>query len=147
MTNLVSRTNRSLPVWPGNFFDDFFGEPFLALSPLRAMETDVGSLALDVSETDRDIVVRASLPGFRKDDVTVEVKGGVLTISAERDEESEEKNEKFHRRERRFGSVSRSLTLPAAVQDDRATAELKDGVLTLTLPKHEKAMPKKINVG
>ena len=101
---------------------------------------------MDVSETEKDIVVRASLPGFKKEDVSIEVHDGVLTINARRDEEKEEQAERYHRRERRMTSMSRSVALPAAVQDEKAKAELKDGVLSLTLPKHEKVMPKRIAI-
>jgi HSP20 family protein len=71
---------------------------------------------------------------------------GVLTINSEQDELQEKKSERYHRRERRTTSMSRSVALPAAVADEKAKAELKDGVLTLSLPKHEKVMPKKISI-
>lgn len=104
------------------------------------------ALALDISETPEDLVVRASLPGFTKDDLTVEVHDGMLTINAKQDETVEEKAERFYRRERRVGSVSRTIALPTAVAEDNATAELDNGVLTLHLPKLRKDAPKRIAV-
>jgi HSP20 family protein len=89
------------------------------------------------------------MPGFRKDDVRVEVRDGVLTISAEVNEEKTQEgtgDEKFLRRERRYSSLTRSMVLPTPVHEEKATAQLKDGVLTLTLPKHEKALPRNISV-
>jgi HSP20 family protein len=125
--------------------DQFFEDPFLALAPV-ALTRDQGSFALDLSEDDNSFIVRATLPGFTQEDVNVEVNDGVLTISAQHDEE-EDKGERYFRRERRWGSVQRQIVLPSPVEEDRATAELKDGVLTLRMPKVQKAPPKRINIG
>jgi HSP20 family protein len=149
--NIIRRG--SVGSFPRSVFDDLFAEPFFAIAPFRGTGGEGGTaegltmgLAVDVSETEKDILVRASLPGFKKEDVSIEVHDGVLTISAQNDEEKEEKGERYHRRERRMSSMSRSIALPAAVEDAKARAELKDGVLTLSLPKHEKVMPKKISI-
>ena len=115
-------------------------------TPLPEMTNVEEALALDISETPEDLVVRASLPGFNKDDLTVEVHDGMLTINAKQDETVEEKDERFYRRERRVGSVSRTIALPTAVAEDNATAELDNGVLTLRLPKLRKDSPKRIAV-
>ncbi len=115
-------------------------------TPLPEIPNVEETLALDISETPEDLVVRASLPGFNKDDLTVEVHDGMLTISAKHDETVEEKDERFYRRERRVGSVSRTIALPTAVAEDNATAELDNGVLTLHLPKLRKDSPKRIAV-
>lgn len=119
-----------------------FQEPMGVQVPI----IEEGALALDISETDEALLVRASLPGFRKEDVNIEVNDGVLTISASREQETEEKTEKFYRRERRVGSVSRRIALPASVAEDHADAELVDGVLTLKLPKSRKDSPRRISV-
>ena len=115
-------------------------------TPLPEIPSVEEALALDISETPEDLVVRASLPGFNKDDLTVEVHDGMLTINAKHDETVEEKDERFYRRERRVGSVSRTIALPTAVAEDNATAELDNGVLTLHLPKLRKDSPKRIAV-
>lgn len=107
---------------------------------------DEGTLALDVSDDGENIVVQASLPGYKRDDVSIEVNDGVLTISARQSETREESGERFYRRERRFGSVSRRVALPTAVDQDQAVAELLDGVLTLRLPKAASARPRRIEV-
>ena len=125
-------------------FQSLWGrDPFIAeLSPVF----EEGTLALDVSEDEASVLVRASLPGFRKEDVHVEVHDGVLTINATHREETEEKSERYYRKERREGSLSRRVALPSQVDDSKASAELKDGVLTLRLPKSQQAMPKKISI-
>lgn len=115
------------------FDDTFFRSPAAFL--------DEGSLALDVLEKEGKVVVKASLPGFTKEEIDVQVHDGVLYIKAEHNEEHEEKDAKFYRRERRYGAVSRRVALPAAVAGAEVNAELKDGVLTLTLPVPERAQP------
>jgi HSP20 family protein len=139
--NLMRRT-RTAPAFP-SLIEEFFNEPFVMVAP---MNQEAQSLAVDVSETDKEVVVRASVPGFTKEQVSIEVNDDVLTISAEKGEETEEKHERYIRRERRMGTLVRSITLPAPVADDKAKAELKDGVLTLTIPKNQKVLPKKISI-
>lgn len=106
-----------------------------------------GNLALDISEDDKCLVVRASLPGFRKEDVEVDVHDGVLSITAQRGEEHETKNERFYRKERRMSSVARRIALPASIAESDTKGELKDGVLTLRLPKMQKAQGTKVRIG
>ncbi len=139
--NLVHRS-RGTPSYP-SLLEEFLSEPFLMVAP---MTQQAQSLAVDVSEAESDVVVRASVPGFRKDQIAIEVHDDVLTIRAEKSEEVEEKNERYTRRERRAGSFARSLALPAPVATEKAQAELKDGVLTLTIPKNQKAQPRKISI-
>jgi len=125
----------------------FFNDPFFAHAHGQALQsTEEGALALDVSEDAESVIVRASLPGFRKEDVHVELHDGVLAIKAEHTQETEENGEKFYRRERTYGSVSRRIALPSSVHEDQAQAELHDGVLTLRLPKTKAETPKKITV-
>lgn len=123
-------------------FDDFFSEPFMGLQ--SAFEE--GTLALDISEDDHDVIVRASLPGFARDEIEVEIHDGMLSIKAEQTVETESKDERFYRRERRVGSVNRRVALPSLVSDENVKAELRDGVLTLRLPKTHKDEPKKIKI-
>jgi HSP20 family protein len=120
------------------FDDTFFRTPALGL--------DEGSLALDVLEQNGNVVVKASLPGFTKEEIDVQVHDGVLYIKAEHTEEKEEKDAKFYRRERRYGAVARRVALPGTVSEADVNAELKDGVLTLTLPVPAKAQPKQIEI-
>jgi len=103
-------------------------------------------LPLDISETDEEYIIRASMPGYKRDGITLEIDEGVLTVGARHSEEHEEKGERFHRRERRFGSVTRRLRLPDDLAEGDPDAEFADGVPTLRLPKAEKRLPKRIEV-
>jgi HSP20 family protein len=105
-----------------------------------------GDLALDMFETDNDLVVTASLPGVKPEDVDITITGDTLCIQGET--KSEEKVEKgaFLRQERRFGAFSRTVVLPMPIKSDKAEAKFKDGVLTLSIPKAEEAKPKSIKV-
>src|SRR5689334_1175277 len=102
--------------------------------------------SLDLIENDGNFIVKAKLPGFTPENVDVRVEGNVLTLRGELKEESDKKEGEYHVRERRQSSFARSLTLPVAVNADKATAEFDNGVLTLTVPKDEAVMPRKINI-
>lgn len=128
------------------FIARVFNDPFMAVRVAPTNTIDEGSLALDIAEDNSHLIVRASLPGFAKENIAVEIDNGVLTIQAERAETTEDSGEQFHRRERRFGSVSRRLTLPAEVDEAGAAAELKDGVLTLRLPRASKPTGRKVAI-
>lgn len=132
-------------------FADFAEDPFFApfFNETRALMSGEGSsgmIPLDISEDDKSVIVRATVPGFKKDEIQIEVQDGVLNIHAEHEEKSEENNEKYHRRERRYGAFTRQVTLPTAVVEGQAKAELKDGVLTLRLPKAPEVQAKKIKI-
>ncbi|MBM3138993.1 MAG: Hsp20/alpha crystallin family protein [Chloroflexi bacterium] len=115
--------------------------------PLGGADWDAGTLALDISETDREVIVRASMPGFREADIEVALEAGVLSITARREEEREEKGERFYRRERYTGAVSRRVALPGHVGDaSQVKAELEKGVLTVRVPHAEQAKPRKVQV-
>jgi HSP20 family protein len=123
------------------FFAPFFGTSFAAP---RARSAE--SLPLDISETPTHTVLRASLPGFARDQVQVEVEDRVLTITATRESASESSDETMIRRERYSGTVSRSLALPETLDPDSVDAELKDGVLTLRLAKIAPEKGRKIEI-
>jgi HSP20 family protein len=101
---------------------------------------------VDISETDDAYIIKAEIPGVNKEDVKVTAENGVLTISGERKEEKAENNKKIHRVERLYGTFFRTFVLPDNVDESKINAEFKDGVLTLTVPKTEKAKPKSIEV-
>lgn len=126
--------------------DDFFTEPFAFVAPMSSLSKNEGNLALDVSEDESGYIVRASVPGFKKEEVDVSAHNGVLTVRAEHSEEREEKAERYHRRERRVDSFFRSVGLPGEFEEDKTRAELKDGVLTVRLAKTPRSMPRKISV-
>ncbi|MGA9535221.1 MAG: Hsp20/alpha crystallin family protein [Desulfobacterales bacterium] len=102
--------------------------------------------AVDIYEGEKAVVLKAELPGIKKEDVSVEVKDNVLTIKGERKAESEIKEEKYYRRERTYGSFSRSFNLQYTVKPDKIKARFKDGVLVIEVPKPEEEKPKQINV-
>lgn len=100
----------------------------------------------DISETDKEYLVRAELPGVKREDVKVTVEDGMLTLSGERQREREDKNEKYHRVERFAGSFSRTFYLPDSADLNAVRAESKDGTLTVRIPKIPSAAPKCIEV-
>ncbi len=105
--------------------------------------------AVDIYETDQDVVLKAELPGVDPKDLEVRVEDGTLYLKGQRKFENDVKEENYHRVERSYGSFTRSFALPSSVNSEKAKAEYKDGLLTLTLPKREEAKPKtiQINVG
>jgi HSP20 family protein len=102
--------------------------------------------AVDVVETDEAIVLKAELAGMDPTDINIEVQDNVLTVSGERRFEEEVKEDKFYRIERRYGSFSRSLTLPPTADEGKVEAKYENGLLQITVPKAEIAKPKKITV-
>jgi HSP20 family protein len=120
------------------FDDSFFRTP--------ARLFDEGTLPVDISEQEGELLVEAALPGFEADGIDVQVTEGVLSIKAKHSEEHEEQGERFYRRERSFGSVNRRIALSGIVHNAEVDAELKSGVLTLHIPLPEKAKPKQIGI-
>jgi HSP20 family protein len=100
----------------------------------------------DITEDEKEYLIKAELPEMKKEDVKVTVENGVLTISGERKFEKEEKNKKYHRVERGYGTFVRSFTLPDDADAGKVKAEFKNGLLTVHLPKSEQAKPKQIEV-
>jgi HSP20 family protein len=102
--------------------------------------------SVDISESSEEFVIKAELPGVNKDDVKVGVEDGVVRIQGERKQEKEEKDKKFHRVERSYGSFLRTFSLPSNVDESRIQAQYKEGLLTVRLPKAANAKPKAIEV-
>ncbi len=117
-------------------------------APLARTEGEVGQWIppVDVYSDDAKLVVQAELPGIKQEELDVNFHDGVLTIKGERKHESETKEEGYHRVERTYGTFHRAVRLPAEVDGEKAKAELKDGVLTITLPKAEQAKARKIKI-
>ena len=101
---------------------------------------------VDISEDDKEYVIKAEIPEMKKEDIKLHVNDDVLTITGERKYEKEDKNKKYHRVERSYGSFMRSFSIPANADGAKVAAEYKDGVLKIHLPKSEKATPKAIEV-
>ena len=125
-------------------FDRILGEPWFGngeSSSLVAWHPSV-----DVSETEKEFVVRAEVPGVDPKDVSISIEGDQLTIEGEKKETKETKEENYYHCERSFGSFRRMLSLPSSVNPEHVKAEHKNGVVTITLEKHPGAMPKKIPI-
>jgi HSP20 family protein len=102
--------------------------------------------AVDVAETPQEYLIKVELPEVGKEDVKVSVENGVLCIEGERKREKEEKDKKYHRVERSYGCFFRSFSLPDDVDDQKLRADFKEGILSVHLPKSEKAKPRAIEV-
>lgn len=147
MSNLTRWQRADVAVWPT------FGRLFNLRDDLdRLFEGSFGELArgwnpvVDIFEDADNVIVKAELPGMKKEDIDVSLHDGVLSISGERKEEHEIKDAQTHRSERFVGSFQRSVTLSSPVKNDQVKAEYKDGILTVTLPKAEEAKRKQIEV-
>jgi HSP20 family protein len=126
---------------------------WLGLTPARlgnagkeALTVAEWAPAVDITEDDKEYLVKADLPEVKKEGVRVTVEDGVLTITGERKFEKEEKDRKYHRVERAYGNFLRSFALPDATDGSKVSAEFKDGVLKVHVPKSEKAKPKAVDV-
>lgn len=151
MTNIVRRDPIVESVMTpisrlSRLFDEFLNDFWGDATWLTHTGTDRMVLPVDVSEDDKNLYIRASLPGFRKEDITVEVQNGIVSIQAQHSQEQEHRGETFVRRERRVGAFARQIALPTPVQEDRCEAELRDGVLTLRLPKSPEALPRRVQI-
>jgi HSP20 family protein len=129
-------------------FDRIFREAFSPLFSEREAElsTRAWAPAVDIFETENNIVLKAELPGVEPKDVEVRVEDNTLYLKGERKFEKETKEENYHRIERSYGSFARSFALPNSIDAEKVAAEYKDGLLTLTLPKREEAKPKTIKI-
>ena len=123
-------------------FENFFSSG-LSLEPVFGAGW---SPALDISETEAAVVVKAELPGVELDDIDLSLSGDTLTIRGEKKEEKEEKDKSFHRVERSYGSFARSVRVPASVDADKIEAEFDKGVLVVTMPKKEDEKGKRIQI-
>jgi HSP20 family protein len=121
-------------------FDDAFTRP------LSVRDGGWSTPAIDMYQTDNDVVVKAALPGYKADDVQINVTGEVLTIRGEMKHDEEQKEKSWHIREHRWGSFERSISLPTDVVSEKAQADFDNGILTITLPKAEEVKPKTITV-
>lgn len=126
--------------------DRLFEDSFVGPRRREWLPSTEATLAVDMYQTDDAAVVKASVPGVKPDDVDITISGNTLTITGQSTEEEEVKEENYIRRERRFGSFSRSVVLPEGLEPDKAEASFDHGVLTLTIPKAPQAKPKVIKV-
>ncbi|HEY7890789.1 MAG TPA: Hsp20/alpha crystallin family protein [Solirubrobacteraceae bacterium] len=129
-------------------------EPFSELGDLRGRLIDElfegrqreWSPAIDVVRENGDLVVRADVPGIKPEEVKIEVEDDILTVSGEHEERKEEKDKNFLRRERRYGSFSRSMTLPPGVEAKKIKAKTHDGIVEVTIPLPQEAKKEKVKI-
>ena len=147
MMNLVKWNPwREMPTLPGRF-NRLFDDPFFSLARM-ADESGPGSWnpAVDLYEKDDHYMIKAELPGVDKNDIKIDLKDRLLTLSGERTYDNEVKEENYYRRERSYGKFQRAFTLPADVDSDKIKAEFKDGVLQIEVPKPEEKKAKQVTV-
>ena len=121
-------------------FDDAFTRP------INLRDGGWSAPAIDMYQTNDEVVVKAALPGFKAEEVQINVTGDVLTVKGEVQHEEEKKDKAWYIREQRWGSFERSVALPTDVVADKAQADFDNGILTITLPKAEEVKPKTITV-
>jgi HSP20 family protein len=143
MSNLIrwepAREMMTLREAMDRLFDDAFTRPL-------SLRDGWSVPAIDMYQTDDEIVVKAALPGIKGDEVQINITGEVLTLKGEVKHEEEKKEKAWHIREQRYGSFERSVVLPTDVVADKAKAEFENGILTITLPKADEVKPRTITV-
>ena len=144
MSNLIrwepAREMMTLREAMDRLFDDAFTRPL-------SLSGNTWSIpAVDMYQTDNEVVVKVALPGIKADEVQINVTGEVLTLKGETKQENETKEKAYHIREQRWGAFERSLVLPTEVVADKAKADFENGILTITLPKADEVKPKTINI-
>jgi HSP20 family protein len=112
----------------------------------EALSSAIWSPAVDIYETEDEVVVKAELPEVNQKDIDVQIENSTLTLRGERKFNKETKKENFHRIERAYGSFSRSFTLPSTIDQEKIRADYKDGILKISMPKREETKPKQIKV-
>ena len=143
MSNLIrwepAREMMTLREAMDHLFDDAFTRPL-------TLRDGWSAPAIDMYQTDDEVVVKASLPGVKADEVQINITGEVLTLKGETRQVEEKKDKAWHMREQRWGAFERAIALPTEVVADKAKAEFENGILTITLPKAEEVKPKVINI-
>ena len=137
----------TLSIWnPIHEVDELFHNRLASVLGGEGLQSVAWLPVVDIEETEQNYVIRVELPGLDKDKVKVVVENGVLTLSGERDLERKVEGKTFHRVERSHGTFSRSFTLAEDVDSESVVANFKDGLLEIHVAKHEKALPKSIEV-
>jgi HSP20 family protein len=156
MANLIRRDNRDVARGTSSEYrlDPFrVMDALLRWDPLRGGEWGVATSGpeftprFDVKEAKDGYVIKADLPGVRDEDLDISLNGNLLTISGKRDEDHREEGEAYYAMERSHGGFARSFTMPESVDSDGVTADLKNGVLTVRIPKKPEAQPRRIAIG
>ena len=134
---------RDLDKW----FEDIFPRPFAPFSfPRLRIAAEEIMPDVDIFQTDKDVVLKAELPGMKKEDIDVTLTAGTITISGEKKKEDEVKKKDYYKYERSYGSFCRTFSLPAEVKADKVKSTFRDGVLEVIMPKSEEAKKKEVKV-
>ena len=133
------------------WFEDFFGRSFPSMGPrwwpsLRMPEFEEVAPSVDIFQEGSNVIVKAELPGMKKEDIHVNITGDTLTLSGEKKKEERAERKDYHRFERSYGFFRRSFSLPGEVQTERAAAKFKDGILEIRIPKSKEAKKKEKRV-
>lgn len=126
--------------------DRLFNDRFFAPHRLFTLDTEDITPYIDVYHTDKEVVVKASLPGVKPDDVDISIDGDCLTVKGETKEEERGEQENYLYRERRYGAFCRTIALLDGLMTDKAEASFENDILPLTIPKAKEAKPKRIKV-
>jgi HSP20 family protein len=124
--------------------DRLFEDSFV--TPSRAFGTLATAMPVDMYQTENEVVVKTALPGMKPEDVEITITGDTLSIRGEKKADEKVKREDYIYQEHRYGTFSRTVTLPAGLDTNKADANFEDGVLTLTIPKSEQVKPKQIKI-
>ena len=147
MMNLIKWNPwREMPTLSGRF-NRLFDDPFFHIDRM-VDDSDLGrwNPAVDLYEKDDHFMIKAELPGVDKKAIKIDLKDRLLTLSGERSYDNEVKEENYYRRERSYGKFQRAFTLPADVDSDKISAEFKDGVLQIEVPKPEEKQAKQVTI-
>lgn len=137
-------TLRNFPAFNTNIsrvFDDFFPEQ----APVRRT-TGIWNPAVDIRATETSTLISTDLPGVKKEEISINVEENTLILAGERKEELAVEKDKYYRKERYFGKFKREFTLPSSIDHEKISADFKDGVLTIEIPKPEEQKPKSIAI-
>lgn len=126
----------SLTPFRSSILDNFFNDSFIPV-----FSSNSGDIKVDIKENEKEYLIEAELPGVKKDEISVELENNLLTISVEHNEEINIENERYIRKERRFGSMKRSFAVEN-INEDQIEAKFENGILSLALPKKSKAAKK-----
>lgn len=131
-----------------SWFNESFLRPFapIGFPRLRSLVAEDIVPSVDIFEDGEDLVVKAELPGIKKEQIDVRLTDGMITISGEKKKEDEVKRKDYYKWERSYGSFCRSFQLPAEVQKDKVKSTFKDGVLEVRMPKSREAISKEVKI-
>ena len=128
------------------WFEDFRRGPFPSVTPLLLMQEAMFNPVVDIFEEGNNVVVKAELPGMKKEEINITLKGGSITVAGEKRFEQSVETKAYYMHESSYGSFCRVMTLPSKIRKDKVTAEFKDGILEIRMPKTEEAKKKEIKV-